>query len=170
MATVSYIDSVQPTLRSDYSREYWWYIEGQAFLWVYGSTSIPPFPLSTRQEVVSHSKSSCVSQTRRSNLLARVGKGVGRIQIIWPKECLALYKSFSILWTTSIAFTEKFTRYNILQRVSRISTQYPLIYLVSKNYSCVIGNNAIALISRVGVNKCFNALNGFNALFGMMSL
>ncbi len=136
--------TVQPTLRSDYSREYWWYIEGQAFLWSYGSASIPPFPLSRRQQFVSHSKSSCVSQTRRSSLLARVGEGVGGSQIIWPQESLALCKSVNTLWTTSIVFTAKFTRYNILHRVSRISTPYPLLYLVSKNYLCVISNNAIA--------------------------
>jgi hypothetical protein len=142
-----------------------WFLDGQFFvIWL---LVIHPFPPSSHQQVVSPSQSSYLSPVELTGERRGRGCRVGRIQIksydrkkAWPSI------NHSILSGLQVSHSLR----SLHGTISCTSTPFPLLYLVSKNYLCVTGNNSIALISPVSVTKFCDALNGFNALFGMMSL
>ncbi len=72
-----------------------WFKEDQAFSPSYDSAPHPPTSPIYRQQAVPLSQSSCMCVACQAYL--REGKGVGS-QIKWPRESLALYKSFNTLW------------------------------------------------------------------------
>jgi hypothetical protein len=62
----------------------------------YDSAPRPPSSPPSRQQLVCLSQSSCVPSVELDN--ERGGKGWAWSQIIWPRESMVRYKSFSTFW------------------------------------------------------------------------
>ncbi len=78
-----------------YGKRYWmnYWVAGFVANIGFGSSPIP-LPPFTRQQVVSHSQSSCVLPDKRTD----VGGGGARSQITRRRESLVLHKVFSTFW------------------------------------------------------------------------